>query len=145
MFFDYHTSNHLVPEVLTTTTENGLQLQSVVWLIAEGGDWENVKNVLFLHSEASRSLPPQLIEISFALNESLQHELHDCVLISFQVNVCADWQELKAYPDHPDPNLVAFYWRTAHVQLHHRPLHCSTSFLLQLYLCITRTIPPKVM
>jgi hypothetical protein len=83
MFFDYHTSNHLVPEVLTTTTENGLQLQSVVWLIAEGGDWENVKNVLFLHSEASRSLPPQLIDTISALNESLQFKLHEGVLVSF--------------------------------------------------------------
>jgi len=56
-------------------------------LFTEGGDWENVKNVPFLHSEASHSLPPQLIDIIFALNESLQYKLHEDALISFYVNV----------------------------------------------------------
>jgi len=35
-------------------------------ILPEGGDWEYVKNVPVLHSEASHSLPPQLIDTNFA-------------------------------------------------------------------------------
>jgi len=35
-----------------------------------------------LHSEASHSLPPELIDTIFALNESLQYKLHGDVLIN---------------------------------------------------------------
>jgi hypothetical protein len=52
-------------------------------VIPEGDDWENVKIAPYLHSEASHSLPTQLIATIFVLNERLQYKLHEDVLISF--------------------------------------------------------------
>jgi hypothetical protein len=53
--------------------------------------------------------------------------------------------EVKAHLDCPNPNLVPFHGKTAHVEPHHHALHLFTYFFAIIFFYYNNTIPHNIM